>query len=211
MKSMRKNFKINKSLIIIALIIIIIISLFYFIDRRLTPYMISMAEATYKSKAMETMQEITYDVYSKNMNYEDFVNIEKDDSGNIVLLRADVVTMSAIAEKAAIECTDELKAVGKEGVDVPVFFFARNNLTGYRGPKVNVKMMPISRVEIHYMSHFTSAGINQTKHTINVMLTAKMRIIIPTSGKDVEVVDEIPICETIIVGRIPDTNLQLGQ
>lgn len=208
---MIKARKSHKSLIIIAIISISIITLFYYIDRRLTPSILSIGESSYKSRAMEIMQETTYDVYSKNTNYEDFIKIEKDDAGNIVLLRADVVTMSAVAGKAAIECTQKLKEVGKEGIDIPILFIARNNLTGYTGPCAKVKMVPISRVEIKYISDFKAAGINQTKHTISIILTAKMRIVLPTSGRDIEVVNQIPICETVIVGKIPNTNLQLGK
>lgn len=186
------------------------ICLFYYTSSVLTPGLMSIAEAQYKSSAVEIVEQTAYDIYSQNYNYEDFVNIEKDSSGNITMLRANTVKMSAVAQKVALACTTKLKQQGNDGVKIPLGYASRNNIFGDAGPDITVKMKPIDRVEIKYDSEFESAGINQTRHKIKVKLTTKMKIILPTTNKEIEVCDEIPISETIIVGKVPDTNLQMN-
>lgn len=206
--------KIKKSkyfyIIISVIIIYIMICLFYYTSRVLTPGLLAIAEAQYKSGAVETVEQTAYDIYSKNNNYEDFITIEKDSAGNITMLRANTVKMSGVAQKVALECTNRLKKQGTEGIKVPLGYASRNNIFGDAGPDITVKMKPIDRVEIKYESEFESAGINQTRHKIKVKLTTKMKIILPTTSKEVEVCDEIPISETIIVGKVPTTNLQMN-
>ena len=207
-----KKFKKSKYFYIIIsfIIIYIMICLFYYTSSVLTPGLLGIAEAKYKSDAVEIIEQTSCDIYSKNYNYEDFITIEKDSAGNITMLRANTVKMSAVAQKVALDCTNKLKKQGIEGIKVSLGYASRNNILGDAGPDITVKMKPIDRVEIKYDSEFESAGINQTRHKIKVKLTAKIKIILPTTSKEVEVCDEIPISETIIVGKVPTTNLQLN-
>ena len=70
-------------------------------------------------------------------------------------------------------------------------------------------MQPIGHVETKYSSEFESAGINQTRHKIYVKVKTTVRVIIPLKSNDIEVTNEVPIAETIIVGKTPNTAVQL--
>jgi sporulation protein YunB len=70
-------------------------------------------------------------------------------------------------------------------------------------------MNPIGYIETKYESIFESAGINQTRHKIYVQVYVKLKVIIPTKNDEIEVKGEIPIAETIIVGKIPNTSINL--
>ena len=71
------------------------------------------------------------------------------------------------------------------------------------GPKITVKMQQIGNITTSYESEFESAGINQTRHKIYLNMTATMRVIVPFNSKEVEVTCQIPVSDTIIVGKIP--------
>ena len=74
-------------------------------------------------------------------------------------------------------------------------------------------MQPIGYTETKYISDFTSAGINQTNHKISMEVITNVRIIIPLNSKDIEVKKQVPISETIIVGRVPESsiNMEIGE
>ena len=70
-------------------------------------------------------------------------------------------------------------------------------------------MQPIGYIETKYVSNFEGAGINQTRHRIFVEVKTKIRIILPSNNNEIEIIHQVPICETIIVGKIPDNAINL--
>ena len=135
--------------------------------------------------------------------------MDKDNEGNIVLLKADTLKMNRIACSVAIDSQKKLNEMGKEGIDIPLGYVFKNNFLSYLGPSVKVKMHPIGNIETTYISEFESAGINQTRHKIYVSFKAKVKIILPVKSNEVEIINQVPISETIIVGKIPNTSVQL--
>ena len=79
------------------------------------------------------------------------------------------------------------------------------------GPKVPVKIEPIGNVVTSYESKFESAGINQTRHKIYLNISAKVRLKLPMNNDDIDVTTQIPVSDTIIVGKIPNTTIGFGE
>ena len=46
---------------------------------------------------------------------------------------------------------------------------------------------------------------NQTRHKVYIRIRANMRIVIPTGAREVEVVAQVPVAETVIVGQVPQS------
>lgn len=181
----------------------------YILDKVVTPTVMAVADAEMRAKSMEIINTSILKEYSKQFNYDDIIKVEKDEQGNISMLKADTLKMSKIASDVALNSQKELKDLGHIGIKVPIGYIFNNNILANMGPDVSVKMEPIGYIETKYQSEFESAGINQTRHKIYVQVYAKIRIIIPTQKDDIEVKSEVPISETIIVGKIPDTSINL--
>lgn len=181
----------------------------YALDKAITPTVMAVADAEMRAKSMEIINASILKEYSQQFNYDDIIKVEKDGEGNISMLKADTLKMSKIATDVALNSQKDLKALGHTGIKVPIAYVFDNNLLANIGPSVSVKMEPIGYIETKYQSEFESAGINQTRHKIYVQVYAKVRIIIPTKKDDIEIKSEVPIAETIIVGKIPDTSINL--
>ena len=181
----------------------------YSLDKIITPTVIAVADAEMRTKAMEIVNKSILDEYSKSFNYDEIIHIEKDNSNNIVMLKADTLKMNKIAVDVALEAQNEIKKLGNIGIKIPMGYIFKNNILANLGPSVTIKMQPIGLVETKYLSEFESAGINQTRHKVYVQLITKIRVIIPSRSNDIEVKNEVPIAETIIVGKIPETFMNL--
>jgi sporulation protein YunB len=181
----------------------------YTLDRIITPTVIAVANAEMRAKSMEIIYATILDEYSKQFKYEDVINVEKDNAGNITLLKADTLKMNKIANDVALNSQKQLRSLGSHGIKIPIGFIFQNNILAYIGPRVSVKMQPIGYIETKYQSEFESAGINQTRHKIYVQVYAKLKVIIPMRNDSIEVKTEVPIAETIIVGKVPDTSINL--
>ncbi|MDD7414158.1 MAG: sporulation protein YunB, partial [bacterium] len=65
--------------------------------------------------------------------------------------------------------------------------------------------VPVGSVTTAFATSFESAGINQTRHEISLQASVLMRIIVPTGADSVTVDTLVPIAESIIVGQVPST------
>jgi len=204
--TIRIKYKIIFSFIMIISIFTIFI---YEFDKTVMPTVIAVSEAEMRAKAIEIMNKTIIDEFMKQFNYNDVIKIEKDKNGNIVLLKADTLILNKIACDVAIKAQKALSDLGNVGIQLPIGYIMRNNVLSYFGPSIKIKMQPIGFIETRYSSEFESVGINQTRHKIYINMKTKIRIIIPVKSSDVEVSNEIPIAETIIVGKIPKTAIQM--
>jgi sporulation protein YunB len=202
--------KIKYRILLIIFIITVNFTVFiYIFDKTVMPTVMVVADAEMRSKATEIVNRAIINEYSKQFNYDEIIKVDKDSEGNIVMLKADTLKMNKIASDVALESQKQLKEIGVVGIKLPIGYITRNNILSYYGPTITVKMQPIGHVETKYSSEFESAGINQTRHKIYVKVRTTIRVIIPLRSNTVEVAHEIPIAETIIVGKIPNTAIQL--
>lgn len=193
-------------LVIIAILIIFNIILYMF-DKKVFPYVIQKSETMVKSKAVDTISEVSMNVFTTEFKYDDVIKIDKDSEGNINLIRADTIKLNKLSSEIALECNDELKKIGDIGVDVPIGWITERSVLYNMGPEINIKIQPIGNINIDYDSKFESAGINQTRHKIYLKVKAMVRVVVPLHSQDVEVDCDIPVAETIVVGKIPETAL----
>jgi len=181
----------------------------YIFDKTVMPTVMAVADAEMRAKATEIVNRAIINEYSDQFNYDQVIRVDKDSQGNIVMLKADTLKMNKIACDVALESQKELMKLGEVGIKVPLGYITRNNILSYYGPKITIRMQPIGSVETKYSSEFESAGINQTRHKIYVKVKTTVRVIIPLKSNDIVVTNEVPIAETIIVGKTPNTAVQL--
>jgi sporulation protein YunB len=202
----KTKLKIFSSLAIITTAFMLFI---YSFDKTVTPTVLTVADGEMRAKAIEIINTCILEEYSKEFNYDEVIKVEKDKDGNIVLLKADTLKLNHIASKVALNAQKQIKELGNVGIKLPIGYITKNNILSYFGPSITVKMQPIGNIETTYSSEFESAGINQTRHKIYVQVKTKIKVIIPVTSNSIEVKNEIPISETIIVGKIPDTSINL--
>ena len=209
----RPNLKYNRFqywVLIIVMIILLFNIILYLFNKRILPSVLSIGEVKMKSEAVKIINEESVKVFSDDFNYEDIINIEKDSEGNIVMLRADTVRQNYLASQVVLNCNDKLKELGELGVKIPIGYLTNNVMFYTLGPKITVKMQQVGNIETSYESIFESAGINQTRHKIYLNVKSKMRVIVPFHSDEIEVTCQIPISDTVIVGKIPDTAINMN-
>ena len=205
-----KKRKSLKKVIIRFLIIIIctlIIFIFYSINKNLSPAIIAVADSELRARTLDIINTNIQTIYDEEFKDTDLVSVEKDSNDKIVMVKADTVRLNTLATKISLKGQDELEKMGKVGFKIPLGYVSKISILSYLGPDIIVKMRPIGRVEVSYESVFESAGINQTRLKIYMNVKSTMQIILPFESRDLEVVNNVPVCETIIVGEIPRTIL----
>jgi sporulation protein YunB len=116
--------------------------------------------------------------------------------------------INRIARDTAYLSQENLNKMSAEGIMVPIGALTGIEALAGFGQKINIKIIPISNVECRFVSKFEEAGINQTKHSLYLELVSDISIILPSKSTNLASTTEVLICESVIVGKIPDTYLQ---
>lgn len=212
MKYYRKKKLPSKLFILIIVTILIIFNLgIYFFNKIVFPSVLKISETMIKSKTIEKISETSIELFNDEFNYDEMIIINRDNEGNINLIQANTVKLNYLASKLSVECNKTLQSMGEVEMKVPLGWISKNSAFYRLGPKINVKIEPIGNMNVTYESKFESAGINQTRHTIYLKVESKIRIAVPFQNKEIDVLCEIPVSETIIVGKIPSTAIDFSK
>ena len=79
-----------------------------------------------------------------------------------------------------------------------------------RGPSLHFGLAGLTQMEAEFVSSFSAAGINQTRHCILIEFHAGFRILTPFGGEDREIVSTFPVTDTVIVGTVPERYAYIG-
>lgn len=206
----RKKHKYIPILIIIIVIFILFNAGLAFYDRTILPDVRDVAETMVKAKAVDEINQTSMDILSDEFRYDQMIKIEKDNEGNINLIQADTVKLNYISSQLAVKCNEKLKTLSEDSIKVPLGWITNKSVFYNLGPKIPVKIEPVGNVVTSYESKFESAGINQTRHKIYINVDAALRMKLPVEDNEINVSVQVPVSETIIVGKIPDTTLGIG-
>ena len=196
-------------LVIISILLVFILSIFLY-DKRIYPAVLQVAESSIKADTIECISKTSMELFDEEFNYDEMIIIDKDNEGNINMIRANTVKLNYLTSRLSIRCNEELQKMGEVGVEVPLGWMTDNSAFYEFGPDLNVKIDPIGNMKVSYESKFESAGINQTRHKIYLNVEARVRMKIPLNSKEQVVTCQIPVAETIIVGKTPNTAIDLG-
>jgi len=70
--------------------------------------------------------------------------------------------------------------------------------------RIPARVQSVSDMSARLVNDFSEAGVNQTHHTINLVISVDVTILIPKGTVKTSVETIIPIAESIIVGKIPN-------
>ena len=159
--------------------------------------------AAINDKINEKMSEGQYD-------YNYFVTLQKDEDGNITAISANMARINTLSSEILQEVIAATNN-GMEDIDIPLGNLLGSNLLLGRGPYIPVKIIMLTSSYADFRNEIEAAGINQVKHQIILEVRVQIDVMLPWEVKSTEVVSEVLIAETVLVGKVPDTYLNLNQ
>ncbi|WP_373599633.1 sporulation protein YunB [Paraclostridium bifermentans] len=210
----QKRKDIIKKNILIFLIIFIISTLigsFIYIDNKLRPTITLIAETKAEELANKSINKAVSNVVDNNIKYEDLISVKTGENGKITMMQANSVLMNEIASEVALEIQDEMKKIKTTSTYIPIGTALGSPLLAKYGPKIKVSIEPIGNVYVDFGTDFESSGINQTRHRIYLKAKTEVKVVVPLTTSTKEVKTQIPICETIIVGDVPQSYVNVPE
>ena len=142
-----------------------------------------------------------------NIEYNNIVQIEENGSNRV--LKTDVVVINKIASDIALEAEKQFDEIEKETIKIPVGALTGIKLLSGAGPSINIKVIPVGNILTEIKNEFESTGINQTVYRIYLELTCKVSIVTQYKTIEDEVVNQVLLVESVIVGEVPQSYYNL--
>lgn len=210
---MRRRFRryrrVNPYVFIFFIIGIFLSYFFVTLERNLSETINTVACAKAKVMATETINQTIYDRIANEVQYRDLITVEKDNQGKIVLMQPNTIAINKLMAQTTLEVQKAMEKMEERRIRIPAVQAFDNAILANIGPKISVRIVPIGTIRTTILNKFEEAGINQTRHRILLNVEATVRVVFPLLESKAKVVTQVPIAETIIVGEVPNTYMNL--
>jgi len=144
------------------------------------------------------------------LEYSRFISLEKDANGKVSAIVTDMAQVNTLASelmRSVVLASEQ----GELNLDIPLGNLLGSGILLGRGPDVPVKVTMLTSSSTRFRNELTEAGINQTKHQLLLELLVDIDVLVPWEIMSTQVVVEVLVAETILVGQVPETYVSFGE
>lgn len=198
-----------RGLALIALAVLLV-GAFVGVDNRLRPLIQNYGYMAARRSAMLSVYTGVEAVLAdEEFDYTDLVTVERDTQGRVLSAEANVMAINRLKAAASNAVMAELAAKEIQTTNIPLGSLIGGSFFVGRGPFLSIKVHTSGVVISNLSSEFADAGINQTNHRISLDMTVMMTAALPMERVSIELQTSFLVCETVLVGEVPQTVLQL--
>lgn len=181
-------------------------------ERKLQPVLTAAAQAQTRNKMTAVLEQaVMDDLAGREVGYGDLVTIQRDESGTITALTTDMAKLNLLRGELISAALEAVDGVDISELEIPLGSLFDSEILWARGPSIQVRTLSVGTVSAEFDSRFSSAGVNQTQHRVWLDLSVPITLLLPVGAVEVPVDTRLCIAETVIVGQVPDTYLQVGE
>ncbi|MGI6436157.1 MAG: sporulation protein YunB [Syntrophomonadaceae bacterium] len=195
--------------LLVLIVIVLVAAACVLADFRLKASTIQIARAQAQVTGSRLINEVVNEKIAGQVKYEDLVLIHKDSTGRVVLIQPNTIMLNKIMTSTVLEVSNSMGEMEDSIISVPMGQLSGSNILAGYGPRLKVRIIPTGQVHVEVKDKFEQAGINQTRHLIFFNIKAIINVAVPFIKESVEVSTVIPLAETIVVGDVPQTYVNL--
>ncbi len=140
--------------------------------------------------------------------FDYFVSLEKDENGDVAAISSDMVhinTLSTEILNSVIASTEN----GTLQIEIPAGNLSGLNLLMGRGPDVVIDIIMLTSSRVDFRNEIIACGINQAKYQLILEVTIDIDILVPWGTESASTVTEVIVADTVIIGKVPQTYLNM--
>ena len=189
----------------LPLVLIIVAAISWFLGDLAT----QMAVSDATDIVTKTVNDSINEVIGKGVyGFDYFITLEKDGEGNVTAISSDMThinTLSTEILNSVIKSTDN----GIIKINIPAGNLSGLNLLLNKGPDIQVDIIMLTSSRVDFRNEMVSCGINQAKYQLVLEVTVDIDILVPWGTESATTVTEVIVADTVIVGKVPNTYLNM--
>lgn len=196
-----------------ALIVLCLLLFFGWVAVRSVMYLRELSCDMVLSDAVDLMTLCVNDTINRTLagrdyGYDYFVTIDRDESGAVTAIKANMARINALSSELLSDIVEAADR-GELSLSIPLGNILGSSLLLGKGPDIPVDITLLTSSRVDFKNELSAAGINQTKHEMKLDVVVDIDVVLPWRTVSTQVVTEILIAETVIVGEVPQTYLNM--
>ncbi len=189
---------------IFILLVLLSAASFLFLELQVRPMILNLTEIKAQALATEAVNKaVEAQQLESDFTYEDLVEVQYSGSNAVQSISANTVNINALKAAYSLSAQEEIDQLRHREIQFYTGDLSGIDLLRGLGPIIKVRLNFSSSIETNVTSQFISAGINQTQHIIELEIKAEIYLTSDGAIPNVEVVTNVPVAETVIVGTTP--------
>lgn len=177
------------------------------LNARLTPILLELAVSQTSNRITAAVDGA---VSEQAVAYNDLVTLERTSNGDIVALTSNMAYANVLRAELLATALQALDGLESMEMSIPLGTILDWELFSGLGPDIHVRILYTGTASAEFENAFSSSGINQTCHQINFHVKADISVLLPGQQEKTTVSTKVCVAETVIVGKVPETYLQVG-
>lgn len=188
-----------------ALALLILLGTFIGLDLGIRPMVKASAASQTQIAVNRMIQRAVLEVLEEDgLRYQSFVSLQQNLNGETTALMTDTVLINRLQGELLEKILQTLQETRQITLQLPLGSLTGSQFLAGRGPLVTLRLRPVGLVKTKIINQFDEAGINQTRHRIQLQVTVDMLSLLPGYRISSQAQSNIILAETIIVGLVPD-------
>lgn len=160
----------------------------------------NLAKNTANEEVNRTVSEL---IAQEAWEYDRLIHLSCDQNGRVTALQADAAAINHIKSQTALCVRDAMADHDVQDIGAPLGTLCGLTWLSGRGPTIPCLSLltAIPTVSLEY--HFDGAGINQTVHSVWIVVTVPLSVTLPLQSRDIEVKASFLLGETVLLGEVP--------
>lgn len=197
------------SFIVLVLLMLLLVEGFMLVERKIRPVFLATAVMECDGIATRAINSALLDKVVSAVEYGELIVTEKDAGGKIVMAQINTLELNRIIALTTMATLEALTGISERKIKIPLGRISGSYILAPYGPKITVRLKPLGRVNTEVLDSFEDAGINQTRHKIYLQVTTELQVIVPLLADSLEVLTTVPLADTIYIGEVPETLVNL--
>ena len=217
----------NIVLLILIMVIICVLVVFNYINKRVTPLFLDLAESETEKLATLIINDAVSKQVSDKLTTDALYNISKDSKGSITSIDFNSVTVNKLLTTITSSVELNLKYLEEGRVDllnvpdsilvsydkkdlkkgiiykIPSGAVFNNTILSNIGPKVPVRLNLVGSITSNISAKTTNYGINNALIEVYVDIKVTLEVILPYTKRKTSVETTVPIALKMMQGSVP--------
>ncbi len=190
-------------------VLLVLLTSVLLLDAKLRPALYDLAVLEAYAVSSKTVNSAVEKILSENAPaYSEIVSINYSENNTVTGITTDIVKLNLF--KSQVTNAIDAEFNNKKNTDITVSLGTASDIALFSGwgPYIDVAVGFSSSTQSDFENIFTSAGINQTQHSI--MLNIETSVLLTIAGKRIPQTVKTSFCiaQTVIVGSVPDVMVE---
>ena len=196
----------------VAAFFLLIAVLIVLLNAKVDPLVEELVAANVSNEASDVINDAIEDQLEKGeIDYNKIVYLEKNVDGDITAIKTNIAEINRIKTKLLLSLDEMRLEMNVSRIGIPMGNLVLPRLLSGVGPKLPIRIVSVSTTDADFRNAFTQAGINQTLHQILLDVCVVMSVMTPAGTQNVSVTSSVIVAETVIVGAVPNSYVDLNR